>query len=378
MSEPPSRPSLISRLFVFTLTSGAVAAAGWWYLHRDAGAGQAKASSTKGPVPIIIAKTAKDNFATDVEAIGTVQAFESTDIMPNVTETITSLHFEDGQRVKKGDLLATLSNAEEQALLSSAKSSLAEEEREIRRLDALVKEGAAPEAKLQERQTMAEVARQKIREAEARLADRKITAPFDGVLGLRRISVGALVSPTTIITTLDKIDVVKIDFSVPEVAIPHLKKGIPIAGMAAAAGNKTFTGKLSQLDSRIDPITRSVSARAEVENPGAELKPGMLVLVKISTEPRLSLAIPERALVPVGAKTFVFTVDGEKARRLEVKAGRRKPGKLEVLDGLSEGQIVITDGLVGLLDGAAVKVAREFAGPAKAFTPEQSPGSATK
>ncbi|MBX7208846.1 MAG: efflux RND transporter periplasmic adaptor subunit [Verrucomicrobiaceae bacterium] len=367
-----ARPSAIARFFVFLATSCVVGGGAWLFWKKQTEAPSAKAAAPKAPGSVTTASVKKDNYATDIEAIGTVLADESTSIMPNVTETVTALSFDDGSVVKKGDLLATLSDAEEQATLASAKFSLAEEEREIARLTALVKDGAAPEAKLQERQTMAEVARQKIREAEAKLADRRIVAPFDGVLGLRRISVGALVSPTTVITTLDKIDVVKIDFSVPETTLPHLKMGTEISAHAAGAREKAYTGKLSQLDSRIDSVTRSVSARAEVPNPGHELKPGMLVNVRLAMEPRLSLSIPERSLVPVGAKAFVFTIDNGKAKRIEVKTGRRKPGFLEVIDGVTEGQTIIADGLVGLQDGMAVKVTGEFAGPVAAFNPEQN------
>ena len=98
----------------------------------------------------------------------------------------------------------------------------------------------------------------------------------------------------------------------------------------------------------------------------------MLVNVRLAMEPRLSLSIPERALVPVGAKAYVFTIEDGKAKRIEVKTGRRKPGYLEILDGVADGQTIIADGIVGLQDGMAVKVTGEFAGPVKAFNPEQT------
>lgn len=319
---------------------------------------------------MVTAPVKKDSYSYDIQAIGTVRADETTSISSNVTETVTSLHFDDGDMVKKGDLLATLSCAEEQAMLDSAKATLAEEEREIERLTGLVKTGAAPEARLAERRTLSDIAKQKILEAEAKLSDRRIVAPFDGAVGLRRISVGALVSPGTIITTLDKVDVVKIDFHVPETVLPYLKPGTEIVTKAEAAGGKIFKGKLAHLDSRIDPVTRAVPARAEVPNPERLLRPGMLVAVDLAMEPRLSLSIPERALVPVGSKQFVFGVDQGKAKRLQITTARRKPGFVEVLSGLKEGQIIIADGLVGLQDGAEVKVTGEFKAPVAAFNPE--------
>lgn len=371
------RPSALLRFVVFLVVTAAVAGGGWVYWQKKSTTAAAPAkSAAKGAALVTTAKVVKDNFALDLDAIGTVQAFESADISSNVTERITEITFKDGDFVKKGTLLAKLSDSEEQAMLTSAKSTLAEEEREIARLQNLVKEGAAPEARLQERLTLADIARSKIRESEARLADRQIAAPFDGWLGLRRISVGALVSPGTVIASLDKIDVVKIDFSVPETYLGSVKAGTSITASAETLKDRRFEGKLAHLDSRLDPVTRSVAARAEVSNADLALKPGMLVMVTLKVEPHPSLAVPERSLVPIGAKAYVFTIVDGKAKRLEVKTGLRKPGVVEIRSGLQEGQIIIADGLVGLQDGAAIKVTGEYKGPVKAFNPEQSGGAA--
>ncbi|HEY1053010.1 MAG TPA: efflux RND transporter periplasmic adaptor subunit, partial [Prosthecobacter sp.] len=174
-----------------------------------------------------------------------------------------------------------------------------------------------------------------------------------------------------IIANLDKIDVVKIDFAVPETYFGSVKAGTKISARSVAAAGEAFEGEVAHMDSRVDPVTRSISARAEVPNPNLALKPGMLVMVTLAVEPKLSLSIPERALVPMGAKAFVFAVEGEKAKRHEVRTGRRKPGYVEIVSGLDEGQVIIADGLVGLQDGNAVKVGGEYGGPVKAFNPEQ-------
>ncbi len=371
MSE--ARPSAILRFIVFILVTAALAGGAWLFIQRMEQAAALKPKAvTKGTTTVLTAQVAQQNYALDLDAIGTVRAFESAEISPNVTEAVTQLSFNDGDFVKKGALLAMLSDAEEQAMLASAKATLAEEQREIERLRNLVKDGAAPEARLEERKTLADIAKQKILEAEARLTDRRITAPFDGWVGLRRISVGALVSPSTVITTLDKIDVVKIDFSVPETYLGSVKAGTVIAARTDTDRERQYQGKVSHLDSRIDPVTRSIPTRAEVPNPDLALKPGMLVMVRLVVEPKMSLSVPERALVPIGSKAFIFALQGDQVKRLEVKIGRRKPGYVEILSGLTDGQTIIADGLVGLLDGATVKVAGEFAGPVKAFNPEQS------
>jgi membrane fusion protein (multidrug efflux system) len=369
MSE--HRPPAFARVFAFLIIAGLVAAVAMVLHQQETAAPAAKAAALKAASVVTTTTVKRENYVTDIAAIGTAEADESIAIMPNVTETVTSLAFDDEQFVKKGSLLAVLSDAEEQAMLASARSSLAEEERETARLVGLVKEGAAPEAKLEEGRTKIEVARQKIQEAEAKIADRHIVAPFDGWIGLRRISVGALVSPSTVIATLDKLDVIKVTFSVPETVITSLKPGTEITSFAEAARDKKFKGKIAHIDSRIDPITRSIEARAEVANPDRDLKPGMLVMVQLAMLPSMSLSIPERSLVPVGTKAYVFTIESDKAKRTEVKIGRRKPGYIEILSGLKEGQSIIVDGLVGLQEGTTVRVAGEFTKPVPAFNPEQ-------
>jgi len=382
MSDP--RPAPWLRSLVFLIITSLVAGGGWYFWQKQKALKQipATAAKAKGAMPISTAKVTRMDYALDLLAIGTVAADESIDLSANVTETVTALHFEDGQQVKKGALLVELSAAEELAALSASKSQLTEHEREITRLQSLVKDGAAPEARLEERRTLADVAKQNILEAEARLADRRIVAPFDGWLGLRRISVGALVSPGTVIVSLDKIDVVKIDFSVPETYLGMIKEGTEIEARTEATRDRVFKGRLSRLDSRVDPATRAVAARAEVPNADLLLKPGMLVTASLRVEPRISLSIPERALVPIGSKTFVFTIADDKAKRAEVTIGRRKPGYIEVLKGLEENQLVVADGLVGLQDGMVVKITGQFAGPVKAFDPEalssKSSGESTK
>lgn len=376
---PESRPAPWLRLLVFLVISIAVAGGGLLFFRRQEAAKSAPAAAPKarGTQVVTTARVTKSDYALDLLAIGTVAADESIDLSSNVTEAVTALHFEDGRQVRKGALLVELSAAEEEAALSAAKSQLAEHDREIARLQSLVKDGAAPEARLEERRTLAEVARQNIREAEARLADRRILAPFDGWLGLRRISVGALVSPGVVIVSLDKIDRVKIDFGVPETYLGLVKPGAEIEARTQGAEDRIFKGTLTQLDSRIDPVTRSVAARALVPNPDLLLKPGMLVMATLRVQPRVSPSIPERSLVPVGSKSFVFVLDQDRAKRVEITLGRRKPGFIEVLSGLKEGQIIIADGLVGLQDGMAVKVTGEFKGPVKAFNPESLSSTAS-
>lgn len=315
-------------------------------------------------------------FIAEVEALGTVRASETADISANVTETVERLLFDGGQEVEQGQLLAELSSAEEQAALLAAQAGLREQEREVDRLEDLVSDGAVPEIRLEERRTMLEVARQQVAEAEAKVRDRSIVAPFSGVLGLRRISTGALVTPGTVITTLDHIDRVYIDFTVAEAYLADLRPGLALEARASAYPDEIFKAEVKAVDSRVDPVTRAVEVRAEIANEDHRLRPGMLMTTRLQRDPRESPAVPERAVVQSGERAFVFVIEeteedpgGLVARRREVAIGRRVPGWAEILSGVELGSKIVGTGVIGLTDGSGVEVTGEFDGPSPAFDP---------
>jgi membrane fusion protein (multidrug efflux system) len=312
-------------------------------------------------------------FTDTTLSVGNLRATESVEISASVTEKIVSLEFEDGQTVKKGDVIARLESDEETALMDIARAELAEEQREIERIEGLVRTNAVAEVTLEERRTQAVRAEGAISRIEAMVKDRLITAPFDGVLGLRRISAGALVAPGTIITTLDKIDTMKLDFTVPEVFLGTLTTGTTLTARTMAYPDNDFTGSIETIDTRVDPVTRSVPVRAILQNPDKKLKPGMLMTVELQRNERSSPTIPERALVPLGERQAVYLVTPEgTAKRVEVILGTRIPGYVEIASGLSTGDTIVVDGVLSLRDGAAVKVTGEYAPPSAPFDPTSS------
>ena len=187
-------------------------------------------------------------------------------------------------------------------------------------------------------------------------------APFDGVVGLRNTSVGALLQPATKITTLDDDSVMKLDFSVPSVFISTLKPGLQIAAKANGF-NEDFKGEVAAIDSQIDEATRSVLVRAIIPNPDAKLKPGLLMTVELNKNPRDAVGIPENALIPEGRKQFVFVVDENKnpptVEKREIVIGTRRQGDVEVLEGLKAGDKVVTQGTMVIANGTAVRITAE-------------------
>lgn len=321
-------------------------------------------------VEVTVAPVTLRAFADTTVAIGNLRSFESVDISATVTERVESLHFEDGQRVQKGQLLAQLDDAEEQAVVEMARAELAEEEREITRLEGLADQRAIAEVTLEERRTAGVVAENEIARAESLVQERKIVAPFDGVVGLRRISPGALVTPGAVITTLDQIDRMKLDFTVPEVFLGELEGGETLEASSAAFPGEIFEAKIQTIDSRVDTVTRSIVVRSLLENSDGRLRPGMLMTVELQRNARQTPAIPERSLIPDGETQSVYriTADGT-AEKVSVKIGARVPGYVEIVTGIAAGDRVVTDGVLSLSPGAAVAVAGEFSEPAPAFDP---------
>jgi membrane fusion protein (multidrug efflux system) len=303
------------------------------------------AADAPKPVPVIVAEVHSERFVDREEALGTLKANESVSVTANVTETVSAIHFDDGQRVEEGQVLVEMTSAEEHALLEEGRVRVAEAARQYDRVKSLVAQRSASESLLDERKRDLDTARAVLVAIESRLADRLVKAPFAGVLGLRNISPGALVEPGDLITTLDDDGVMKLDFAVPGVFLTDLKPGLAIEAKARAYGDRAFEGEIRSIDSRVDPVTRSIQVRALIPNPERTLKPGVLMQVELLRNPRDSLAIPESALLHQGREHFVMRLgEGDKAERRAVRIGTRRPGAVEIVEGLAAGDRVVTHG----------------------------------
>ena len=176
-------------------------------------------------------------------------------------------------------------------------------------------------------------------------------------------------NPGTVITTLDDTGSIKLDFTVAETYLAALSPGLSISARSAAYPGRTFDGRIASVDSRVDPTTRSVIVRALVPNPDGLLKPGMFLTVRISRGAADALVLPEEALVPEQGDVFVFVVADGKAEKRLVRIGQRRVGSVQVVQGLAEGDSVVTEGTQKLRDGVAVKVVQPTGDATRAATP---------
>lgn len=316
------------------------------------------------PVDVIIQPVTLIPVHTELEAIGNLYANESIEITANLNKKITGINFNDGQRVKQGHILVEMTSHEERALLAEARVNSDEAKKQWERVDSLAKTGAASQSLLDQRLREYEAAQARYNAIESRLKDLLLQAPFAGVVGLRQVSVGALVSPGEVITTLNDDSKMKLDFTVPSVYLSSLSQGLIVKAKTRDLNNKVLTGTVASVDNQIDPVTRAVKVRAILENPEHELKQGMLMEVTLKTKERQSLVVSESALMPLASNNFIFVVKETPEKqfiveRKKVEIGQRLVGSVEIISGVVEGEKVVTHGVQKLRAGQLVKILSE-------------------
>ena len=309
--------------------------------------------------PVVVARVENAPFADSLQALGTVMANESVVLTPNRADHVAVLHFDDGQQVLKGDLLVEMQAKEEKAMLAEAQAVRDDREISLKRAKELYDKNLMSAREYESTQALLAASQARVLGLQAAIADRLVYAPFTGVLGLRRVSVGAYVQPSTVLATLDDLSVVKLDFTIPESWLPIVQKGMKIAARTDAWPKDEFDGEVSTIDTRLDPRTRSATVRAKLPNPKMHLRPGMLLKVRIDRGSQDVLQVPEEALIPVGEDHFVFRVGADDmAERVQVQIGRRRVGAVEILAGLAAGERVVVEGILRVRDGAPVKVVK--------------------
>ncbi|HNP36589.1 MAG TPA: efflux RND transporter periplasmic adaptor subunit [Woeseiaceae bacterium] len=305
-------------------------------------------------INVVTAKIIYRPLVDEIEALGTASANESIDIQPRVASLIESIEFVEGQLVKKGDLLVKLESSETKAGLALAEAALAESRSLYNRNKALSDTHAISASGLEQLLAQVKVDEAQVEAARARLDNTLIRAPFAGRVGLRRVSPGSFVNTSTVITTLDDISTIKLDFSVPETFLTVVKDGMTIRAGSIVYPNRRFAGTVASIDTRLDPVTRAVQVRAILPNVDGDLKPGMFMTVELQRDRGDVLVAPEQSIVPEGDKQYVFVVADNVVEKRTVELGRRVPGYVVITTGLVEGEEVITEGTGKVRSGSEV------------------------
>ncbi len=307
------------------------------------------------PLPIKAAPVTRATLNVEVTAVGTLRADETVMIRPEIAGRVAIIHFKEGQTVSAGDPLLTLDQDEYQAQLAGSAAEAGMDEISFKRLQDLQRKNLASQQNLDEARAKLDAARARQTLDRVRLDKTVIRAPFAGTVGLRLVSPGAYVKPGDDIANLESLGAMKLDFRVPETYLARLGVGQTLAVRVDAYPDQGFEGSIYAIDPALDPETRTVLLRARLPNKGNKLRPGLFARVSLILERRENaLVAPEQAIVPVGQKTFVYRVVDGKAVMTPVKLGLRRPGQVEILDGLNAGDLVVTDGQLKIRDGAAV------------------------
>lgn len=335
-------------------------------LKLTVGGGDAAASGPRGGArgqAVSQAQVSQREFVDEIRVLGVARGRRSVNITASASQLITRVLFRDGQNVAAGAPLVELQAVERDAAVIEAQARLTQAQREYERFRALSERGVAPRVTAEQAETDVATARAALAAAEARRGDLVIRAPFAGVLGLTTVTPGTLISPGTVITTLDDISTVRIDFPVPERYLGVLRAGVPLIATPDAFQGQPLTGRITTIDTRVDEQTRAATARAEFANPGGRIRPGMMMRVAIQEGRRQALAVPEAAVQYEGQGAFVYRIargeQGLNAQRVEVETGAVEGGYVEILSGLAASDRVVASGLNRIQPGAPVTVAGE-------------------
>jgi len=355
-------------------------AGGGYYGYRQFKQGsapaQAAAPAPARAVPVEVAKIERATVNEEVEALGTLAADESVVIAPEIAGRVTALGFREGERVEKGQLLVKLDTAILDAELKQLQADLGLARDTYERNRSLIQRGVGTQVALDEASAKLAAAEARVQLSQAKLAQSAIMAPFSGVVGLRSVSVGDYVAVGKQLITLTNIDPIKVDFRVPEIFLSQVKLGQSISLKVDAVQGRDFQGRIFAIDPVVDINGRAIKLRASVPNGDLVLKPGLFARVNVVVAQRENaLLVPETAVVPDGVGKVVFIVDNGKAKRVAVELGKRLPGKVEIVKGLTPQMIVVSSGQMRLREGSTVSIKNAQPAVQTSALPEAAPGT---
>lgn len=330
------------------------------------GRGQSARAATPRVERAVVVETQRVTSAAvveDIRAVGTLRPNESVVIAPEIAGRLSSIRFKEGDRVKSGDVLVEIDPVILKAELDKARSDVALARANHDRATTLAQQGTGTLRARDEAVAAFHAAQANLALAQARLDKATILAPLSGVAGLRSVSVGAYLTPGMPIVEVADIDSLKVDFRVPELLVTNLRPGQGVVVMADAVPGATFEGSIYAIDPIIDVNGRAIRLRARVPNSDGRLSPGLFVRIQIIVDRRAdAMLVPESAIITEAGKTFVYRIVDGRAQRVDVVLGQRRPGMVEVRNGLGRQDAVVTAGHQRLRDGAAVEVAAPKAG----------------
>lgn len=308
------------------------------------------------PMPVEVSPVTMQKVEDKFEGIGTIEALEAITVVSEIDGAVKTLPFQEGGFIRRGALIAQLDDAQLAAELSRAEALKAQSKATYDRVKSIVDQGAGAPQDLDDASAALKVADANLELAKARYTKTRIVAPFDGIIGARRVSVGTFLRPGQPITELANIDDIRVTFSAPERFVSRLNTGAEVSVSTTAFVGFALKGKIIVIEPMIDLTTRSARAVARVQNSGRKFRPGMSANVSVTLSERPNaLTIPNEAVFGSGNQSFVFIVKPDSTvARVPLTLGTRMSDVVEVLDGLTAGMTVVRAGHQKLFDGGKV------------------------
>ncbi len=297
-----------------------------------------------------------------VEAVAYAEALRSVDLYAAVGDEITAVNFAPGDEVEAGKVLVQLDDRRQQIALQRAKLQLADAERTVKRLQQSRASGAIPQSQLDEAEIARDLLEVAVAEAQTEVDDRRVVAPFNGVVGITDVEVGDRITPQTLIATLDQREQLYLDFQAPEQAATMLRDGAELEVYSWLRAENRLQAEVAEIGSRIDASNRTLRIRALLDNAEDRYRPGMSFRVALTLQGDSYPAVPEAGLMwgPEGA--YVWIVKEGKATRVDVSIKQRLPGRVLVDGDLQLGDELIVEGVQTLRRGQAIERLAENGG----------------
>lgn len=349
-------------LLVLALGVGLGAWGAHWWQQRDSGTNAATVSSATPPstatqkVKVEVAPVAKRRLERSISAVGTLRSHDSVMLRPEVSGRIAEINFDEGGKVAKGQVLVRLDDSVAKARVQQARANLQLARSQYNRSVELSKQGFVSRQARDEAASNLAVQQAALALAEAELEKTAIQAPFDGLVGLRTVSVGDYVGPGTDLVPIEAIDPLNVDFRIPEQFLSTVTVGARLMVSFDAIAGLQREGSVGAISPQVDVGGRSLLLRANVPNPDYLLRPGLFARVQLELAHTEGLVVPETALAPSGDAQYVYRVENGVVKRVMVQIGQRMGAHVEIVSGLTEGDSVVVSGLQKVRDGIEVEV----------------------
>jgi len=329
----------------------------WYSAHRAKPVSVPAGGASMGMMafPVKAAQARLEKVSAKIDAVGDLQAGESIVLRPEISGRVSAIRFEEGHKAKAGDVLIELNAEEQRSAYAQSEAALKLEVESFKRIKEVRAKNLVSQQQYDESLARLQNAQAVLERDRVRLSRTLLIAPFDGILGLREVSLGDYVSPGQALVNLESVDPIKLDFKLAEKYAAHVVKGLKFDVSVDAWPGRTFHGEIQAVDPRLDEGTRTVKVRARLPNHDLALKPGMFARISLDLgHVRDALFVQEQAVQAKGSASMVFRIIDGKAVLSPVKTGERRPGFVEITSGINNADWIVIDGQIKLRDGVPV------------------------